>query len=199
VLFRSTEASVRALREAKARGLPVTAEVTPHHLSLTEEAVGDYDADRKMNPPLRTAADVQALRAALADGTIDVIATDHAPHASSDKQVEFDRAANGVVGLETAFSVGLRLVSQGVLTLRRLVEALSAVPARIFDLPGGTLAVGQPADFTLIDVDASWTVDPERFQSKGRNSPFHGEALPGLVRLTAVGGRIVFRREAGRE
>jgi dihydroorotase len=195
----STESSVRALREAKSRGLPVTAEVTPHHLSLTEEALGEYDAARKMNPPLRTEADVQALRVALADGTIDVIATDHAPHTRADKDVEFDRSANGVVGLETALSIGLRLVSQGVLTLKRLVEALSASPARIFDLPGGRLAVGQPADFTLIDLGASWKVDPDRFESKGRNTAFAGEVLPGKVRLTAVGGRIVFRREAAIE
>jgi dihydroorotase len=195
----STESSVRALREAKSRGLPVTAEVTPHHLSLTEEALGEYDASRKMNPPLRTEADVQALRVALADGTVDVIATDHAPHTRADKDVEFDRSANGVVGLETALSIGLRLVSQGVLTLNRLVEALSASPARIFDLPGGRLAVGQPADFTLIDLGSSWKVDPERFESKGRNTAFAGEVLPGRVRLTAVGGRIVFRREAAIE
>jgi dihydroorotase len=194
----STEASVRALREARSRGLPVTAEVTPHHLSLTEEAVGDYDANRKMNPPLRTDADVKALRAALADGTIDVIATDHAPHTRADKQLDFDHAANGVVGLETALSTGLSLVAQGALTLRRLVEALSSRPARIFDLPGGTLAVGQPADFTLVDLGTSWKVDAERFQSKGRNSPFQGQSLPGVVRLTAVGGEVVFRQEAAR-
>ena len=194
----STEASVRALREAKARGLPATAEVTPHHLSLTEEAVGDYDADRKMNPPLRTEADVQALRRALADGTIDVIATDHAPHTLSDKQTEFDRAANGVIGLETALSAGLRLVSQGVFTLQRLVEALSSAPASIFELPGGSLTVGQPADFTLVDLGATWKVEPQRFQSKGRNTPFRDDVLPGVVRLTAVGGKIVFRQEASR-
>jgi dihydroorotase len=192
----STESSVRALREAKARGLPVTAEVTPHHLTLTEDALGDYDADRKMNPPLRTATDVEALRGALADGTIDVIATDHAPHAPADKQVEFDLAANGVVGLETALSVGLRLVAQGVLALSRLVEAFTAGPARVFGLPGGTLAVGAPADFTLVDLASPWTVDPERFLSKGRNTPFRGETLPGVVRYTAVGGTIVFPREA---
>ncbi len=190
----STESSIRALREAKARGLPVTAEVTPHHLTLTDEALGDYDADRKMNPPLRTAADVQALRVALADGTIDVIATDHAPHARGDKQVEFDHAANGVVGLETALSVGLRLVSEGVLTLHRLAEALTAGPARIFGLPGGTLSVGSAADFTLVDVAAKWTVDPELFRSKGRNTPFRGDTLPGVVQLTVVEGRTVFRR-----
>jgi dihydroorotase len=192
----SAESSVRALREAKARGLPVTAEVTPHHLTLTEAAVGDYDADRKMNPPLRTPADVQALRSALADGTIDVIATDHAPHTRSDKQVEFDRAANGVVGLETALSVGLSLVSQGALKLPRLIEALTSGPAGVFGLPGGTLAIGAPADFTLVDPKSSWRVVPEHLLGKGRNSPFLGEELPGVVRLTAVGGRVVFRSEA---
>jgi dihydroorotase len=194
----STEGSVRALREAKSRGLPVTAEVTPHHLSLTDEALGDYDANRKMNPPLRTQADVEAVRAALADGTIDVVATDHAPHTRAEKHRDFEGAANGVVGLETALSVGLRLVADGTLTLSRLIESLTAGPARIFGLPGGSLGIGQPADFVLVNPGSSWKVDPERFHSKGRNTPFGGETMPGVVDLTAVGGRVVFRREASR-
>jgi dihydroorotase len=194
----STEGSVRALREAKSRGLPVTAEVTPHHLSLTDEALGDYDANRKMNPPLRTQDDVEAVRAALADGTIDVVATDHAPHTRAEKQRDFEGAANGVVGLETALSVGLRLVAAGTLTLSRLIESLTTGPARIFGLPGGSLGVGQPADFTLVDPGMSWKVDAERFHSKGRNTPFGGETMPGVVHLTAVGGRVVFRREVSR-
>jgi len=194
----STRGAVRALREARARGLSVTAEVTPHHLALTDEdlAASDYSTDFKMNPPLRSRADVEACRAALADGTIDAIATDHAPHALQEKELEFDAAANGIIGLETALSVCLGLVRQGVLSERRLVEALTAGPARAFGLPGGRLARGAPADVTILDPVAEWVVEPERLRSKSKNTPWKGRRLTGRCTHTIVGGRVV--HEEGR-
>ncbi|MHB8419892.1 MAG: dihydroorotase [Myxococcales bacterium] len=189
----SAAGSVRALRAAKARGLPVTAEATPHHFTLTDEAVAGYDTDAKMAPPLRGRADVEAIREGLRDGTLDAIATDHAPHGPTDKEVEFDRAANGVVGLETAFALGHRLVQEGVLSRRRLVELLTCGPARAYALPGGTLRPGLPADLAVIDPLAEWTVDPARFLSKGRNTPFKGQKLRGRVTLTLVAGRVIHR------
>ncbi len=194
----STRGAVRAVRDAKARGLPVTAEVTPHHLALTDEdlAASEYSTDFKMNPPLRSRVDVEACRAALADGTIDAIATDHAPHALQEKELEFDAAANGIIGLETALAVCLGLVRQGVLGERRLVEALTVGPARAFGLPGGRLARGAPADVTVIDPAAEWVVDPARLRSKSKNSPWKGRKLTGRCTHTIVGGRIV--HEEGR-
>lgn len=196
----STRGAVRAVREAKARGLPVTAEVTPHHLTLTDEDVArsGYSTDFKMAPPLRSAADVEAVRAALADGTIDAIATDHAPHSAVEKAVEFDAAANGILGLETAFPVCLDLVRKGLLTERRLVEALTIGPARTFKLPGGTLAKGAPADLALLDPEAEWTLDPERLRSRSRNTPWKGTRLTGRCTMTIVGGRIVHEEAEGR-
>lgn len=189
----STAGAVRAIREAKRRGLPVTGEVTPHHLALTDEdvAASGYSTDFKMNPPLRSPEDVRACREALADGTLDAIATDHAPHSAVEKDVEFDAAANGIVGLETAFSVCLGLVREGALTERRLVEALTAGPARVFGLPAGTLARGAAADVAVLDPAAEWTVDPARLQSKSRNTPWKGRRLAGRCTHTIVGGRIV--------
>lgn len=189
----STAGAVRAIREAKRRGLPVTGEVTPHHLALTDDdvAASGYSTDFKMNPPLRSAADVRACREGLADGTLDAIATDHAPHSAVEKDVEFDAAANGIVGLETAFSVCLGLVREGALTERRLVEALTAGPARVFGLPAGTLARGAAADVAVLDAAAEWTLDPARLQSKGRNTPWKGRRLAGRCTHTIVGGRIV--------
>ena len=189
----STAGSVRALRDARRRGLPVTAEVTPHHLALTDEDVAssDYDPDFKMNPPLRSAEDVQALRQGLADGTIDAIATDHAPHSPEEKKVEFDAALNGVLGLETAFPVCLELVRLGLLTEKRLVEALTVGPARCFGLPGGTLAYGAPGDVAILDPAASWVVDPMRGFSKSRNTPWKGRTLTGRCTHAFVGGRLV--------
>ena len=189
----SAAASVRAIRAAKARGVPVTAEVTPHHLALTDEALAGYDTSAKMSPPLRGRADVDAIREGLRDGTIDAVATDHAPHGATDKEVELDCAANGVVGLETAFAVAHRLVVDGVLPRRRLVELFTHGPARSYALPGGTLRPGLAADFTLFDPTAEWTVHPERFLSKGRHSPFAGQRLRGRIELTAVAGRVVYR------
>ena len=193
----STAASVRAVRLAKERGLAVTAEVTPHHLMLTDVACCSYDTATKCAPPLRSEADRAALREALADGTIDCIATDHAPHATQDKQLEFDQAAFGMVGLETALGLGLKLVDDKVLTLPTLIRRLTIGAARVFGLPGGTLAKGAPADVTVIDLDAAYKVDPERFRSKSRNSPFRGWELRGRVTHTIVGGKVV-HEEPGR-
>ena len=184
--------SLRLIRDAKRRGLPVTCEVTPHNLMLTDEACATYDTNFKMNPPLRSVADQAALREALGDGTIDAIATDHAPHSLVEKEVEFEQAANGVIGLETAVALAVELVELGVLTPAKLVTRMSTGPAGILGLPGGTLALGSPADVTVIDPRMSWTCDPSRFRSKARNTPFAGRTMRGRAVLTVVGGRIVF-------
>jgi dihydroorotase len=191
----SAAASVEAIRRAKALGLRVTAEATPHHLLLTDELVREsqYDTATKVNPPLRAEADRQVLLAGLRDGTIDAIATDHAPHTVDDKKVEYDQAAFGIVGLETAVALCLdRLVGARVIDLARLVELLSSGPARIFSLPGGTLAPGSPADVTVLDLQVKRTVDPKRFFSKGRSTPFAGWSLKGWPVLTIVGGRVAW-------
>ncbi len=189
----STKGAVRAIREAKRRGLAVTAEVTPHHLALTDEdlAASGYDTDFKMAPPLRSAEDAQALREGLADGTLDAIATDHAPHTAVEKDLEFDAALNGVVGLETAFPVCLDLVKRGAFAERRLVEALTVGPARAFGLAAGTLAVGAAADVAILDPAAEWLVDLEKLHSKSRNTPWKGKRMVGRCVYTVVGGRIV--------
>jgi dihydroorotase len=190
----STATAVRLVRDAKARGVRVTAEVTPHHLLLTEEAVRSFDANTKMNPPLRSKRDTEALIEGLVDGTIDCIATDHAPHAVSEKEGEYDRAAFGIVGLETAVSLLMdRLVAPGTLPLATLVARLSRDPARLLNLPGGSLAAGAPADLTLLDPQAQWTVDPAKFVSKSRNTPFGGWTLTGRPWKTVVGGRIAWQ------
>jgi dihydroorotase len=188
----STATAVRLVREAKARGVRVTAEVTPHHLVLTEEVVRSFDANTKMNPPLRSARDVEALREGLVDGTIDCIATDHAPHATSEKEGEFDHAAFGIVGLETAVSVLLdRLVRPGAVALTTMVARLTSDPARLLNLPGGSLTAGAAADVTVLDLDARVTVDPKQFRSKSRNTPFGGWELIGAPVMTIVGGAVV--------
>ena len=184
--------SVAMVREAKKRGLPVTAEAAPHHFTLTDAAVEGYNTHAKMNPPLRLTSDVEAIRKGLADGTIDAIATDHAPHGVSDKQVEFEKAANGVIGLETAFALTYELVRSGALTAKRMVELLASGPAAAFGLPGGHLAEGSPADVTVVDPEQAWTVEPSRFFSKSRNTPFGGRATQGRVVHTWVGGERVF-------
>ncbi len=192
----SAAASVDAVRRGKARGVRVTAEVTPHHLFLTDEAVREsgYDTNTKMNPPLRSEADRQAVLAGLLDGTIDCIATDHAPHTVDDKKVEYDQAANGVVGLETAVALCLaRLVGAGLVELPHLVALLSANPARVLGLPGGTLAPGSPADLTVLDLAKKRQVDPARFESRGRNTPFGGWILKGWPAMTIVGGRVAWK------
>ncbi len=193
----STARTLSLVREAKARGLAVTCEVTPHHLTLTDEEVArsGFSTNTKINPPLREPADVEALVRGLADGTVDAVATDHAPHHEDEKAVDFDTAPFGVVGLETAAAVVFdRLVSGGRLSLPRFVEVFSTGPARVFDLPGGTLAPGSPADVTLFDPRKRWTVDPSRFESLGRNTAFSGWELVGAPVTTIVGGRIVWTR-----
>jgi dihydroorotase len=189
----SARMSLRAVRAGKARGVRVTAEVTPHHFVLTDQALAGYDTNVKMNPPLRQAADRDALLEGLTDGSIDVIASDHAPHHYDEKQVEFDRAPFGIVGLETAVSLALdRLVHGGIVSMARLVELVSVNPARILGVPGGTLVPGSPADITMLDPELMVTVDPARFRSKSRNTPFGGWRLRGGVAATLVGGRPVF-------
>ncbi|HZY03530.1 MAG TPA: dihydroorotase [Anaeromyxobacteraceae bacterium] len=196
----STAGSVRAVREAKRRGLPVTAEATPHHLTLSDEEVArsGYDTDFKMNPPLRGEADVRAVREGLADGTLDCIATDHAPHAVEEKQLEFDAALNGIIGLETAFAACLELVRQGVLSERRLVEAFTGAPARCFGLQGGTLVRGAPADVAVLDPGLEWTCDPAALHSRSRNTPWKGRRLVGRCTHTLVDGRLVHQLGGGR-
>jgi dihydroorotase len=205
----STRGAVDAVRRAKARGLRVTAEVTPHHLTLTDETVafgalggGDllYDTNAKVNPPLRTQDDVDACAAGLADGTIDCVATDHAPHALIEKLCEFDEAAFGISGLETAFGLCMRRVHGGAIPLAALIERMTAGPVRALGLdrhvPGiGTLAVGAPADVVLLDPDLEWVVDPARFASKGTNTPLAGVTLRGAVVCTIAAGRVVHESE----
>jgi dihydroorotase len=190
----STVGAVRLVREAKARGLRVTAEVTPHHLFLTDEAVRGYDPNTKMYPPLRSAADVEALRQALADGTIDAIATDHAPHDLADKEVEYDQAPFGIIGLETALPLTLRLIDEGVLSLSDAIAKLTCGPARVLGLTKGTLQVGADADLTLIDLGIEHTVDRREFRSRARNSPFHGWTLKGRAIMTVCLGELVSSR-----
>ncbi|NPA25694.1 MAG: dihydroorotase [Deltaproteobacteria bacterium] len=206
----STRGGVELVRAAKLRGVRVSAEVTPHHLFLDERAVADlsysedldqryrpaqlvYNTNTKMSPPLRSAADVEAVRQGLADGTIDAVATDHAPHEATEKAVEYDLAPFGVIGLETALSLVLHLVDEGLLSPLQMVERLSLNPAHILNLDDrGTLEPGMAADITVIDPDAEWVVDPEKFYSRARNTPFAGWRLKGRVVKTLVSGRVVF-------
>ena len=191
----STAGSVRLVREAKSRGVRVTAETCPHYFTLTDEDIGMYDTNKKMNPPLRTAVDREAVVAGLADGTIDVIASDHAPHVSEEKDVEFDNAAFGVIGMETSLGVVLTvLVNKGILTPARMVEKMSVAPNRILGLPGGSLGPGSPADVTIIDPSVRWTVDPAQFFSKARNTAFVGMEVEGAAACTVLGGRVVYKR-----
>jgi dihydroorotase len=191
----STRGSVELIRWAKSKGTNVTAEATPHHFTLTHERCDGYDTNAKMNPPLREAADRDAIREGLKDGTIDCIASDHAPHHYDTKEREFDDAPNGIVGLETALGLAIReLVQSRLLTLPELIARMSTIPARVFRLPGGTLAVGAPADVVVFDPGREWVVEPGRFLSRSQNSPFAGETLAGQVDATIVGGRMVFQR-----
>src|SRR5580692_3548435 len=177
----STEGAVRLLREAKSRGINATAEVTPHHLLLTHEALLGYDAVCKVNPPLREAEDVEALQRALADGTIDCVATDHAPHGILDKHVELAEAAPGMIGLELCLPLLLGLVRRGILPLARLVDAMTASPARVVGLPQPRLKEGARADLVLVDPTARWTIDPARLRSKSKNTPFLGRTVEGRI------------------
>ncbi len=191
----STRGSVELIRRAKDKGLRVTAEACPHHFTLTHEAAEGYNTNAKMNPPLREPEDREAIRQGLRDGTIDVICTDHAPHHYDAKEREFDDAPNGIIGLETALGLGLtELVHGGLLDLPTLVARMSTMPAKIFRLPGGTLAPGSAGDVVIIDPDVPWTVDPMAFYSKSRNTPFGGRHLRGRADVTIVRGQVVFRR-----
>jgi dihydroorotase len=191
VAHASSLRTVALVRDAKRRGLPVTCEATPHHLTLTDEACSHYDTSTKVMPPLRTGVDVEALLEALADGTIDAIATDHAPHSAVEKELEFECAAPGMLGLETAVPLVMALVRRQVISLARAIEVLTIGPARAFGLDGGTLAVGADADLCVLDLDRHWTVDGGGC-SKSSNTPFAGLAVQGRAVLTVVGGRVVY-------
>jgi dihydroorotase len=193
----SIRGAVAAIRQARDRGVNVTAEVTPHHLTLTDEAVLGYDTNAKVAPPLRSAADVLACRAGLVDGTIDAIATDHAPHAVHEKDLEFTEAPPGLIGFETAFPVVLDLVRSGELSPLELMRRLSTNPARILKRPGGSLEVGGAADVAILDPDMKWTYDPAKGYSKSRNSPWAGQAMTGRAIATIVGGRLVYDVDRG--
>jgi dihydroorotase len=188
----STAGSVAMIREAKKRGIPVSAETAPHYLTLTEELISTFDTVYKVNPPLRSSRDVEAVKAGLADGTIDVIASDHAPHSSVEKDVEFEYAANGMIGLESTLPLILRIVREGVLTPLEAVAKMSRNPARVLAIPSGALHKGKAADLTLIDPEVKYTIDATRFKSKSRNCPFDGMEVQGKAVMTLVGGRVVF-------
>lgn len=190
----STAGAVEIIRRAKARGVKVTAEVTPHHLTLTDEAVRGFDTNTKVNPPLRGTADIAALIAGLKDGTIDSIATDHAPHAFEEKDVEYRYAPFGISGLETAVPLVLQaLVHSGEMKLEEVVAAMTLQPARILGLDKGTLETGKDADVTILDPAFEHTLDPQRFVSKGKNSPYGGRQVKGRVVATIVAGEVVMQ------
>jgi dihydroorotase len=186
----STKGSVELIRQAKARGINVTAETCPHYFSLTDESLLGYDTNLKVNPPIRTEKDVEAIKQGLSDGTIDVIATDHAPHHIDDKNREFDTAAFGISGLETAFSLGLQLVGQGILDLKQFIAKMTVAPSKLMKLPKGTLSPGADADIAIINTENTFVVDSSRFLSKGKNSPFNGWTLKGTVEKTVSMGRV---------
>ncbi len=189
----STAGSVRLVREAKRRGIPFTCEATIHHLLLTDDLVASFDTNLKIKPPLRTRADVEAVREAVADGTIDCIVSDHAPHTAEEKDIEFSLAAFGALGLEVVVPLVItKLVEPGILTWERAVAALSWRPAQVLGLEAGTLQVGRPADVTVIDPAAEWTIDVGEFRSKSRNCPYHGRKVRGKVAATIVGGEVKF-------
>ena len=192
----STKGAVDIIRQAKSRGVPVTCETAPHYFSATDEWVEGYDTNTKVNPPLRTEEDLVAIKEGLKDGTIDIIATDHAPHHRDEKEVEYDMAASGISGFETAFSLSYtHLVETGILSLEELVAKLSSIPAKILGIPGGVLKAGLPADITIVDINREYEVDRDHFYSKGKNTPFHGKRLKGKIAYTIVGGKIVYDEE----
>ena len=189
----STRGALEAVRQAKNDGLSVTCEVTPHHWTLTDEAVAEYDTNTKMSPPLRSRDHVDAILAAMKDGTIDAIATDHAPHHLDEKGLEFDQAPFGITGLETAVGLAFELVHRGLIDLERVVAMCSTNPARIFGLAErGSLKKGAHADVTILDPQHRWVFDVSRSKSKSRNTPFHGRAMQGAAVATIVGGRLVY-------
>ena len=189
----STKGAVDIIRSAKADGVRVTAETAPHYFTLTHEAVEGFRTNAKMNPPLRTQEDVEAVKEGLRDGAIDAIASDHAPHSSLEKEVEFDRAAFGIVGLETSLALTMELVRQKVFTFPQAVKKLSTGPAAILGIPGGAIRIGFPADISIVDPDLEYDVDASLFKSKGRNTPFQGWRLKGRAVMTIVQGNIVWR------
>jgi dihydroorotase len=193
----SSAGAVDLVRRARERGLSVTAEVTPHHLALTDEATLGYDTNTKMAPPLRSAKDVEACRRALSEGVIDVIATDHAPHAVHEKEVEFTEAPPGVLGFETAYGVVMDMVRNDELTPLELMRRMSTNSTRIMNVPGGSLAVGSPGDVVVLDPERTWTYDPAKGYSKSRNSPWAGQQLTGRVIATVVGGGLVYHSDRG--
>lgn len=194
----TTAGGVRILREARQRGVPISGEVCPHHITLTDECLQSYDTNFKMNPPLRTRRDIEALLEGIADGTLDILASDHAPHCDYEKEIEFDDAPFGIVGLETELGIFLDTLVHGkILTLPQLIARLTLHPARLLKLPHGTLAPGAPADITLIDPDLEWTVNKDKFLSKSRNTPFHGRTLKGRAVRTIVGGKTVWSLDSG--
>jgi dihydroorotase len=188
----STAGSVALIREAKKRGVPVTAETAPHYFTLSEEMISTFDPVYKVNPPLRRTEDIEAIKAGLGDGTIDAIASDHAPHSTVEKELEFEYAANGIIGLESSLPLILRLIREGVLTPLEAVAKISRNPARILAIPFGTLRKEMAADLTIIDPEVKYTVDVNRFKSKSRNCPFAGMEVQGKAVMTLVGGKVVF-------
>jgi dihydroorotase len=190
----STEGSIQLIRNAKKQGVHVTAETCPHYFSLTEDAVMGYDTNAKVNPPLRTKRGREAIEDGLRDGTIDIIATDHAPHHTDEKLREFDIAPSGISGLETALGLSLRLVHDGVLTMQQLVEKMSLHPSRILRMQNkGTLKVGSEADIVIVDKNREWKVDAEKFISRGKNTPFQGWILKGMAVATLCKGKVYQR------
>lgn len=190
----STKGSIDLVRQAKKRGVNVTCEATPHHFTLTDEAVRGYNTNAKMNPPLRSAEDREAVRQGIADGTVDAIATDHAPHHIDEKNVEFNIAMNGIVGLETALPLSLQLVEDGLIDLPKAVALLTCGPAAALGIPAGQLEEGGVADVTVIDPELEWTVDAQKLVSKSKNTPFDGWKMKGVALCTIVGGKIAYRR-----
>ncbi len=189
----STSGSVELIRQAKAKGIRVTAETCPHHFSLSEETVKAFDTNAKVSPPLRTKNDIEEIKQGLKDGTIDIIVTDHAPHHPLEKAVPFEQAPSGIIGLESSLSICIKLVEEGILTWSELIRKMSYMPACIFRLPGGTLKPKSPADITIIDPNMHYRIDVNRFYSKGRNCPFHGWEVKGRAIITIIDGNIVYK------
>ncbi|MBU2453703.1 MAG: amidohydrolase family protein, partial [Proteobacteria bacterium] len=190
----STKESVEAIRQAKKRGVKVTCETAPHYFTLTDENVKDYNTNFKMNPPLRSEQDRQAIIQGLCDGTIDLIASDHAPHSVIEKDVEFDRAAFGIIGLETALPLSLKLVQDGFLTMEALINKMSKHPAKLIGI-NNDIKPGNAADLTLIDPEDTYEIDPETFKSRSKNTPFSGLKVKGRAVLTMVNGKVVYQRD----
>lgn len=190
----STRGAVELIRQARKRGVPVTAETAPHYFTLTDDAIITFDTVFKVNPPLRSAADLDAIKAGLADGTIDAIATDHAPHSTLEKDLEFEYAANGMIGLESALPLILSLVREGVLTPLEAIAKVTCNPARILKVPLGEMRLGAMADLTIFEAEESYLLDCTAFRSKSRNCPFHGRQMQGRVLMTLTEGRVAFSR-----